>query len=236
MTTGTWWTIQRRLVMSNSLFDRLVGLDDLRQAGQILHAVLVAPAGLRRRAAAPRARRRRCRAAPPTRRSTPVIIMSSPKNWNWLRSRSFSSGSAGSFWFCRKFICSRTDRLALAVQRQPGVVHPVLIEVRQDLVRMQRSRRRKQHLVEMRGQPDAGRVAPSRRACCASCPRTSAAGADETARSPTGRRRRSRPRRSRRCRRPSPSRCPDAPARAASAASKNALPRLFVAHGPVNRS
>jgi hypothetical protein len=38
----------------------------------------------------------------------PVIIIGSPKNWNWLRSRSCSSGSAGSFWFCRKFICSRT--------------------------------------------------------------------------------------------------------------------------------
>ena len=53
---------------------------------------------------------------------------------------------------------------------------------------------------------------PSRRACCASCPRTSAAGAGGRARSPTDRRRQSRPRRSRRCRRRSPARYSDAPA------------------------
>jgi len=38
----------------------------------------------------------------------PVIIIGSPKSWNSLRSRSCSSSSAGSVWFCRKFICSRT--------------------------------------------------------------------------------------------------------------------------------
>ena len=47
---------------------------------------------------------------------------------------------------------------ALTVQLQPRIVHAVLIEIGQDLVGVKRPRRREQHLIQMRGQPNAGRV------------------------------------------------------------------------------
>ena len=50
------------------------------------------------------------------------------------------------------------ERLALAVEREDGVVHPEVVEVRQALRRRERPGRRRQHLVEVRRQPDACRV------------------------------------------------------------------------------
>jgi len=46
------------------------------------------------------------------------------------------------------------ERPAFAVHRVPGIVHAVLIEVRQDLIGVQRPRRRKEDLIEPRGQSD----------------------------------------------------------------------------------
>ena len=69
-----------------------------------------------------------------------------------------SSGSAGSAWLCRKFICRRTVARPSRWSCDPRVVHPVVIEVREDLVRVQRPRRGEEHLIEVRGQAEAGRV------------------------------------------------------------------------------
>ena len=50
-------------------------------------------------------------------------------------------------------------RATRAVQLEPRVVHRVLVEIREDLRRVQRTRRREQHLIEVSRQAHAGRVA-----------------------------------------------------------------------------
>ena len=125
------------------------------------------------------------------------------------------------------------ERLALAVQREPRVVHPVVVEVEQSrgsaAGRAAPGRAcpvgdRDQRLVEDGRQADAAPCTPSRRARCASCPRRSggraggrargwpvraaagdrAVGADRTGPASGGRR-----------------------------VSKNALPRLLTRAGPL---
>ena len=106
VTSGTWCTHQRLSPIGNSLFTasqfsttccspaRFCTLFSLRQ-----------PAWATRRCAS----RHACPEPSGAAHSPiePVCSMSSPKNSNELRRRSFSSGSSGSGWLCRKFICRR---------------------------------------------------------------------------------------------------------------------------------
>ena len=100
--------------------------------------------------------------------------MSSPKNWNWFFSRSRSSGSwcveiaelGDEALVVQEVDLQPHERLALAVQREPGVVHAEVVEVEQRVrrLRVERGRverargHRDQRLVEVGGEADARRV------------------------------------------------------------------------------
>ena len=154
VTSGTWCTIQRRRGDVELLVHRLVGLDHLREPGQVLDAVLVAPAGLgdqalrlapdgaageRRRPLADRAGHQHV-VAEELELIAEALLQ--------LRQRRVGL-------VLQEVHLQANERPSLAMQRQPRVVHPVLIEVGQNLIRMQRSGSGEEHFVEMRGQAEA---------------------------------------------------------------------------------
>ena len=107
---GTWCTIQRRSLIPNSALTA-----SYAQTTCASPARLPTLFSFRQRACAT-SRCASIQTAPAPSGAAhspidPVIIMSSPKNWNEFFSRSFSSGRFGSFWLCRKFVCSRTNVL-----------------------------------------------------------------------------------------------------------------------------
>jgi hypothetical protein len=67
----------------------------------------------------------------------------------------------GQFWvglILQKVHLQADDGAALAMQFQPWVIHAVLVEVRQNLIRTQGPRRGEQNLIEMRREADARRI------------------------------------------------------------------------------
>ena len=145
----------------------LVGIDDLCEPRQILHAVLVAPLASPRRGAAPRARRRPRRAAPPirrSRRSSSCRRRRTGTGSSGARSAPAApdrSGSAGS--------SSAAARVARPSRCSSSHASYIGYWSRFDRIcdRVQRTRRREQHLIEVRRQARRWPSSSSRRACCA---------------------------------------------------------------------
>ena len=139
------------------LVDRLVPFDNLRQRRQVPRAVLVAPAGLRHEplrlapdGAAPKGR------GPFADRAGLQHVVA--EELELVPEALLQLRQLGIVLVLQEVHLQPDERAAFTVDREPGVVHAVLIEVREDLIRVQRSRRREQHLVQVRGQADAGRI------------------------------------------------------------------------------
>ena len=127
------------------------------QARQILHAVLVVPAGLGDEALrlAPHgagAERRRPFADRPGHQHVVAEVLE-------LIAQPFLQLGKGGVVLVLQEVHLQTDgRLAVAMHRDPRVVHPVLIEVRQDLIRVQRAGSGEEHLIKMCGQAERRRI------------------------------------------------------------------------------
>ena len=137
--------------------DRLPSLHHLRQTGQILYRVLIAPPRLAHqslRLAPHRTAIERRRPFPDRARLHHIVA----EELKLISQAFFQLGQSRIILVLQKIRLQAHDGPPLPVEFQPCVVHAVLIQVRQDLVRMQRSRRRKQHLVQICRQPDTGRV------------------------------------------------------------------------------
>ena len=143
--------------MSNSLLTASYPSTICRQRRQVPRAVLVAPAGLRHeplRLAPDGAARQRRRPFADRAGHHHVVA----EELELVPEALLQLRQLGIVLVLQEVHLQPDERAAFTVDREPGVVHAVLIEVREDLIRVQRSRRREQHLVQMRGQADAGRI------------------------------------------------------------------------------
>jgi hypothetical protein len=139
------------------LVDGLPGLDYLPKTRQILHGVFIAPARLcnqplglaPHRAAAERSR-------PLADRTGHQHIVA--EKLKLVAQTFLQLGQGGVRLILKKIHLQPDDGFPLAVQLEPRIVHAVLVQVREDLVGMQRPWGREQDLVQVRGQSHAGRV------------------------------------------------------------------------------
>ena len=143
--------------MPNSAVHRLVGADDLLELREAADAVLVAPAGLRDeplrlhpgRAGADRGRPLADRA-----RHQQLVA----EELELVSESLLQLGQGGVALVVQEVHLQPDRRLALAVEREPRVVHPVVVEVREHLCGGQGPGRREEHLVEMRREAHLGGI------------------------------------------------------------------------------
>ena len=166
--------------------DRLVFFHHLLQAGEVLHGVFVAPAGLSHQMLRFAPHRAAIEGGGPLadRAGLHHVVA---EEWKLVAEAFLQLGQLRVALILQEIHLKPYDGPAFAVEREPRIVHAVLIEVGQDLVGVKRSGGGEQHLVQMRGQPDTGRVPHRIERASSSCLRRSASGAGEKAPKPTDR-------------------------------------------------
>jgi hypothetical protein len=139
------------------LVDGFIPFHYLPQAGEVLHRVFIAPTGLGdqplRLAPHRTAIEWRCPFADRARLHHVIA-----EELKLVPQAFFQFRQLRVVLILQKIHLQANDGPAFAVEREPGIVHAVLIEIGQNLIGMEGSRCRKQYLIQMRGQSDAHRV------------------------------------------------------------------------------